>query len=98
MDKIPVGGRMLYFKLLVVVVITLLFANVWMVNRLATDGGKLDRVKQAQVKLALENQILENEIAKDSALLYSLGTASKLGFETIKNIEYFTPPAVAAAK
>lgn len=70
------------------VILLVIFAEVLVVNRLSTFGSKIQQIKDSQANLRLENQVLENEIAKHSSLLSVESSSSKLGFESVKNLEY----------
>lgn len=63
-------------------------AEIWIVNRLATYGDKIQKIKEAQSKLELENQLLVNAVAKDSSMVTLEEKAKQLGFDSINQIEY----------
>lgn len=65
-----------------------LFVEIWVVNRTSTYGDKIYQLKQAQVSLELENQVLANTIAKSSAMVLLEKKANLLGFNTINQLDY----------
>lgn len=96
-DKTP--RRMARFaKIAVLFVLAIFLLEIWMMNRLSTDGNKIAQLKEAQQSLSLENQLLENQIAEVSALGYLDKKAAELGFTAIKNIEYIRPADLASRR
>lgn len=73
-----------------------LILEIWMTNRLSTYGSKIQEINDLKSQLTLENSLLENEIAQDSSLSVIEVKANSLGFESIKNIDYIKPEALAA--
>lgn len=81
-----------------VVFIVVLVLEIWMANRLSTYGSKIEETKGAQSKLELENQILENEVARKSSLLSLEPKAASIGFNAVKNPQYYHPVSLASAQ
>lgn len=77
-----------YVILGLVLVLTLLSAEIWIVNRLSTYGDKIYQLKQTQVNLELENQVLTNSVAGASSMVVLEQKAALLGFNNINQIEY----------
>lgn len=71
-----------------ILVLTLLSAEIWIVNRLSTYGDKIYQLKQMQANLELENQVLANSIAETSSMVVLEQKATLLGFNNINQIEY----------
>ncbi|MFH0937016.1 MAG: hypothetical protein V1808_01860 [Candidatus Daviesbacteria bacterium] len=82
-------------RVTVVLVLVIFFLEIWMMTRLSTYGNKIQELKQTKDAITLENQILENTIAKNSSLNLVEKKASQLGFGSIKNLEYIKPTALA---
>lgn len=101
-DKVAAGKtRYLNRKIMIPALIgllTLLFIEVWAVNRLSSYGDKLNQIKSAQSKLELENQLLANEIALKNSLSFIEERSTLLGFLPVKNVEYLKSPVVADAR
>ncbi|MCL5783794.1 MAG: hypothetical protein M1142_00350 [Patescibacteria group bacterium] len=85
------------FKVFIAIFLVVLFIEIFMANRLSTYGDKIQQLKDAQASLELENQVLENQIARQSSLISVETKSSKLGFETVKNFEYINPTADIAS-
>lgn len=56
--------------------------EIWVVNRLSTNGQQIEDIKQIQTNLILENQILENSIAQNMSLHIIEQRAGMLGFSS----------------
>lgn len=83
--------------ILTLVTITLVaILEIWSVNRLSTYGEEINKLEKTRLALNLENQLIQNEIAKYSALIEIEDYAKFLGFERIHNLEYFKPLDLAA--
>lgn len=67
-----------------------------MVNRLPTYGDKIQQLKEAKTALQLENRVLENTISENVALGLVEKRANRLGFETVKNLEYVKSLSLAS--
>lgn len=76
------------FKIIIPVLIFVFLLEIWMVNRLATYGNKIQEIKQAKAQLELENQVLENLVAENSSLISLEEKAAHWGFDSAKNWEY----------
>lgn len=68
-----------------------------MINRLSTYGEKINKIKQAQASLELENQVLENQIAQSASLLNIQEKANQLGFTQASRVEYIIGTSFARA-
>lgn len=90
LKKLEIGSKSRK-KIVLVLGALIVFAvvlEIWAVNRLATFGLQISELEKNKNTLVLENQVLENEIAKKTSLLEVSKEASGLGFEKIKQIEY----------
>ena len=71
--------------------------ELWMVNRLSTDGQKIAEIQATEARLKLENQVLENTIAENSSITSLEQKVTSYGFDTSKNFLYIQPAIVASA-
>ncbi|MDO8429366.1 MAG: hypothetical protein Q7S88_01940 [Candidatus Daviesbacteria bacterium] len=85
-----------YLKIIAVIFVLVLVAEVWMVNRLATFGSKLQDLKEEQVTVSLQNQILQNQIAEYVSLVTIDQRAKSLGFDTTLNLDYHLSKSIAS--
>lgn len=86
-------------KIFIILIVSVVILEVWMMNRLSTNGNKIQELKIAKSDLELENQVLENKISQVTSLQALEEKAIALGFETIKHVEYPTKPSdLASAK
>lgn len=69
--------------------------EIWAVNRLSTFGEKLSLIEQQKQELTLENQTLENEIAKRSSLSEVQKYATAFGFEDKSKVSYLPNEGLA---
>jgi hypothetical protein len=69
--------------------------EIWTVNRLSTYGEKISKIEQSKNDLVLENQILQNEIAKRSSLSEVEKYATTLGFEKISQVKFLQDEGLA---
>lgn len=77
--------------------LVVLFAEIWVVNRLSTYGDKMYQLTQTQAGLELENQTIENSIAMAASMVSLEKKASYLGFNNIDKIEYIKDPLILAS-
>lgn len=63
-------------------------AQIWANNTMVIYGEKFERLHLLSQNLNLENQILENEIARQSALISVASKSASLGFSKIGSIQY----------
>lgn len=68
--------------------IALVVLEIWVNNAMATFGQKLASIENSQKALQLENRVLENEIAKQTALGNIASASAMLGFIKPKTIQY----------
>ena len=90
----------LYFKRkivigLVLIVIFVIILEVWVANRSATFGEKINSLEATKYSLGLENDYLKNQIAQKKSLNLNLKKSLNLGFGKIKNIEYIKSLPIA---
>lgn len=84
-------------KIVGIIFVIVFILEVWMVNRLSTYGNRIENLKQEEAALILQNQILENQIAQNQSLGRLEKLSNELGFDSIKNIEYYKSANIASA-
>lgn len=97
--NLEVSNRQKFVKFIkfgLALLFVVLFVEIWLSSRLATSGEKIQQLKTAQAELRLENQALENDIAHGSSLVRIEPKTQSLGFGTVKNVEYYKAPNLAA--
>lgn len=62
--------------------------EIWASNTVVTFGSKLERISILQQSLAMENQILENEISKRASLVNIASESAMLGFSQTLDVQY----------
>ncbi|MBI2040279.1 hypothetical protein HYT18_04335 [Candidatus Microgenomates bacterium] len=77
-----------YFLLAVVSLFILTMVEIWVANTVAGFGENFAEISSLKQSLSLENQILENEIAKYASLNSVASQSAKLGFSKITSIQY----------
>lgn len=85
--KIVIG-----LALIIIFVITL---EIWVVNRSATFGEKINSLEATKYSLELENDYLRNQVAQKKSLTLNQKKSMNLGFGKIKNIEYIKTSPIA---
>lgn len=78
--------------LLVIFVVTL---EIWVANRSATFGEKINSLEVTKYSLELENDNLRNQVAEKKSLLLNQKKSMNLGFGKTKNIEYIKTSPIA---
>lgn len=82
-------------KVVGLLVVVILFLEIWVIDRLSAYGGKINQLKEAASVLQLSNQILESQIAERSALGIIENKAVAWGFTSPKKVEYIYTAKVA---
>lgn len=77
-----------FIILSVISILILVIVEVWASNTVVTFGDRLERISALQQSLRMENQILENEIAKKSALVNIASDSAMLGFSKPSQVQY----------
>lgn len=72
--------------------------EIWAVNRLSTYGEKISKIERQKQELTLENQTLENEIAKRASLSEVEKYATAFGFESTTKIGYLPSEGLALGR
>lgn len=77
-----------YLGLIATSLFALMLIEIWTNNNVVTYGEKLEKLSTLAKTLDLENQILENEIAKQRALSNIASKSAQLGFSEPESIQY----------
>lgn len=77
-----------YIFIVSIGLVSLIVMQIWANNTVASFGNKFEKVSDLQQNLILENKILENDIARYSALNYVASQSAILGFTKPKSVEY----------
>lgn len=77
-----------YITLIVFSLSALMVLEIWVSNNVVTYGEKFEKLSMLQQSLSLENQILENNIAKQEALSRIASKSAELGFSSPESIQY----------
>lgn len=77
-----------YLGLVSISLFVLMLTQVWISNNVVTYGEKLEKLSTIVKALSLENQILENEIAKQQAMVSIASQSARLGFSEPESIQY----------
>ena len=80
---------------LVFLIIFVVTIEIWVANRTATFGEKINGLEATKYSLELENYYLKNQIAQKKSLLLNQKKSLNLGFGKIKNIEYIKVSPIA---
>lgn len=85
-------------KIIIVLVSIIIFAvtiEIWVANRVATFGEKINELEATKYSLQLENDFLENKIAQKKSLSLNQKKSIGIGFGKIKKIEYIKLKPIA---
>lgn len=77
-----------YIILTLLSLFMLTLIEIWANNTIASFGGQFGRLSDLKKNLEMENQILENEIAKEASLNSIASKSAQLGFSKSKSIQY----------
>lgn len=66
----------------------LTLVQIWVSNTIVSYGEKFENLSTLKQTLNMENQILENEIAKNNSLINLSTKSSELGFRKVTSIQY----------
>lgn len=77
-----------YLSLGVVFFLVLILVEIWATNNVAKYGEKFENLSMLAKSLSMENQVLENEIAKRRSLNDVASKSAELGFSEPESIQY----------
>jgi len=66
----------------------LMLAQIWASNNIVSYGEKMERLLTLEKSLNMENQLLENEIAKRGSFFAIASKSAELGFSEPESIQY----------
>ena len=87
-DQPKKGLSKKYIALSLVCLFVLMLIEIWISNNVVTYGEKFEKLSNLRKTLSLENQILENEIAKKQSLNDIASKSAELGFSEPQSIQY----------
>lgn len=87
-EEIKKGFSKKYIALAVLGLLFLTVLEIWVNNTIVTYGEKFESISQLERVLLMENQILENEIAKEVSLNSLASKSAELGFSKAESIQY----------
>lgn len=77
-----------YIFLIAVSLLSLVVVQIWTSNTEVTFGEKFEQLSKLSQSLQMENQILRNEIARESSLEVIASKSAQLGFSKTESIQY----------
>lgn len=77
-----------YIGLVAICLFVLMLVEVWANNNVVTYGEKLERLSALAKTLSLENQVLENQIARQESISNVASKSAELGFSPPESIQY----------
>lgn len=77
-----------YGVLAVLILFMLTVVEIWASNTVVTYGARFESLSKLSKGLLIENQVLENEIAKYTSLSNTALKSAQLGFFKTDNIQY----------
>lgn len=87
-EEIKKGFSKKYIALTVAGLLFLTIVEIWVNNTVVTFGEKFESISRMDRVLSMENQILENEIAKNASLNSLASKSAELGFSRQESIQY----------
>lgn len=81
-------GKTKYWLPFGALLVSLALAEIWANNTMVTYGEKFENISKIQITLQTENQLLKNEIAKQTALSSVASESATLGFSKSESIQY----------
>mgnify|MGYP001619516847 CR=1 FL=1 len=66
----------------------LVLISIWVNTATVSYGSQFEELEVMQQQLLMENQILENEIAKNASLINISSKSAELGFVSPKSVQY----------
>ncbi len=87
-DQPKKGFSKKYVALAAIFLLGLTLVEIWTNNTVVIYGGKFEKLSDSAKQLNLENQILENQIAKLVSLNSIASKSAQLGFKAPESIQY----------
>jgi cell division protein FtsL len=95
LKRFNTGIQKKYFIFAILICLPLVILEIWSVNRLATLGSQINSLESTAAALRLENQVLDDQIAKRSSISRIESEAQLLGFQKVKTISSVKPDGLA---
>lgn len=89
--KLPIAAKIILSVFVLAIVL-----EVVAVNRLSSVGSQINQLEAEQAEIALQNQIIENQIAVSASLVGAQDQVKALGFGDINNPLYIQAQAIAS--
>ena len=77
-----------YISSLAIFLFALILVEIWINNNVVVYGEKFENLSAVAKQINLENQILENQIAKYTSLGSIASKSAQLGFSAPESIQY----------
>jgi hypothetical protein len=77
-----------YSAVIIIIILILVLVEVWVNNTLSIYGEKFEDLSSTEKVLNMENQILQNQIAKSESLENLASKSAELGFYKNQDIQY----------
>ncbi len=77
-----------YGALIILILFVLVVIEIWASNTVVTYGERFESLSKLSRGLQMENQVLENEIARNSSLISIASKSAQLGFLKTESIQY----------
>lgn len=87
-EKDKKGFSKRYIIITAATLFALILVEIWVSNTVVTYGEKFEKLSSLEKALISENQILENEIAKQTSLISVASKSAQLGFSKLQSIQY----------
>ena len=89
--KLPIAAKIILSVFVLAIVL-----EVVAVNRLSSAGSQINQLEAEQAEIALQNQIIENQIAVSASLVDAQDQVKALGFGDINNPLYIQAQVIAS--
>ena len=77
-----------YGAFIILILFMLTIIEIWASNTVVTYGEQFESLSKLTKGLSMENQVLENEIAKSTSLISIASKSAQLGFSKPESIQY----------
>lgn len=74
--------------IIVAFLFSLILIEIWVNGATVSYGAQFEDLEEAERQLLMENQVLENEIAKGASLINISSKSAELGFTPAKSVQY----------
>lgn len=77
-----------YILLATISFLMLMLIEIWASNNVVAYGEQLEQLSMIAKKLSMDNQLIENEIAKEQSMDNIASKSAELGFSQAESIQY----------